>query len=134
MNQNSYTVKRYWNHGGPLSDIENPNGLFVLYEDYAKLERELAAMSELYAKEAHAKMVLLERHEPEHGAVKPVLHYTPIAPTMEQAQCADASGIADMGDCRLMWVLEQDLHRWDGALQPVEMLVPSSPATHGTGK
>lgn len=60
----------------------------------------------------------------------PELRHTPVAPTQEQRRAAEDSGIHDLGDCRLQWVLDSDLYRWDGAIRPIEMLVPSSPATN----
>jgi hypothetical protein len=53
------------------------------------------------------------------------IRYTPVAPTEEQRRIVWESGLADIGDARLVWVNEGDF--WSFDRQPQEMLAPSKP-------
>ena len=54
------------------------------------------------------------------SATAPIVRYTPVAPTEEQKQAAWSSGLANVGDARLIWVNEGDFWHWHA--QHKEML------------
>lgn len=65
------------------------------------------------------------------ASAQPV-RYTPVAPTEEQRRIVWESGLANIGDARLVWVNEGDF--WNWKCMPKEMLAPSKPASEYVGE
>lgn len=57
------------------------------------------------------------------------IRYTPVACTEEQRRIAWDSGLALLGDAKLVWVNEGDFWPFRGSFDTHEYLAPSKPAT-----